>query len=186
MSITLRKYTCFAALALSVLLSRPALSQANSNQASVLLTATLLEAVTVTALPSAVNFNLASGSTADGSTPVAITTVWVLGATRSSLKLYGSFDSSTAALTDGGGDDIPSADVLGQVTTGSAPTYTPFTQTAPFGAAGAGLQLFSQGITIANLTGTRTDNLNLRIDLTSLSIPAGVYIGTLHIQAQAL
>ena len=161
-------------------------AQTNSNSASVVLTATLLESITVAAIPSSVLFNLNPGGTSNGSTPVSITTVWILGVTRTSLKLYGSFDSASAALTDGNGDNIPSANVLGQVTTGSPINFTAFTQTTPFGAAGAGLLLFSQPIGITNTTGTRTDSLSLEIDLTTLSIPAGVYVGTLHIQAQAL
>jgi hypothetical protein len=164
----------------------PSCAQANSNTANVVLTATLLESITVVAVPNTVLFNLAAGGVANGSTPVSITTVWILGPTRTSLKLYGSFDSASAALTDGGGDNIPSANVLGQVTTGSPINFTAFTQTTPFGAAGAGLLLFSQPISITNTTGTRTDNLSLEIDLTSLSLPAGAYVGTLHIQAQAL
>ncbi len=169
-----------------VVAPQAAFSQSNSNNSPVVLTATLLESITVTALPSAVAFNLTSGTTTDGATPVVITTAWVLGATRTNVKLYGSFASSSAALTDGNGNDIPSANVLGQVTTGSPTSYTAFTATTPFGASGAGLMLFSQGITAVNLTGNRTDNLNLRIDLTTLDVPAAVYVGTLNIQAQAL
>jgi hypothetical protein len=186
MSRNIRIYLCCAVLAIALVHPSPALSQVNSNQASVVLTATLLESITVLAVPSAVNFNLTAGAVAGGSTPVSMTTAWVLSPLRSSLKLYGSFSSATAALTDGDGDDIPSADVLGQVTTGSPVNFTAFTQTVPFGAAGAGLLLFSQPISTANLTGTRTDNLNLEINLTTLTIPAGVYTGTLQIQAQAL
>ena len=161
-------------------------AQLNSNTSNVTLTATLVESLTVAAIPSAVNFTLVNGTTADGSSAVAITTTWVLSPTRTSVKLYGNFSSSTAALTDGGGNNIPSADVLGQVSTGSPTSYTAFTQTGPFGAASASLLLFNQSITALNLTGNRTDNLNLRIDLSSLSLPAGVYTGTLHLQAQAL
>jgi hypothetical protein len=186
MSGSLRTYLCFALLAVALFQSSPALSQTNSNQASVLLTATLLESITVVAIPSAVDFNLTPGSVVGGSTPVSITTAWILSPARSSLKLYGSFSSATAALIDGNGDNIPSANVLGQVTTGAPVNFTAFTQTAPFGAAGAGLLLFSQAISAGNLNGTRTDNLNLEIDLTTLAIPAGVYTGTLQIQAQAL
>lgn len=181
-----RSHCYIVLLAVTLFLSGSAFSQTSSNQASVVLTATLLESITVTAIPSAVNFNLTSGGITAGSTPVAITTVWVLSPTRSSLKLYGSFTSATAALSDGNGDSIPSSDVLGEMTTGSPTSYTPFTQTVPFGAAGAGLLLYSQAISAANLTGNRTDNLDLEINLTTLSIPAGVYTGTLEIQAQAL
>jgi hypothetical protein len=165
---------------------QPVFAQLNSNTTNVTLTATLVEALTVSAIPSAVNFTLVNGTAADGSAPVAMTTTWVLSPTRTSVKLYGNFSSSTAALTDGGGNNIPSADVLGQVSTGSPTSYTAFTQTGPFGAASASLLLFNQTITALNLTGTRTDNLNLRIDLSSLTLPAGVYVGTLHLQAQAL
>jgi len=170
----------------AVVTVQPSLPQLNSNASNVTLTATLVESLTVSAIPSAVSFNLTNGTTADGSSAVAITTTWVLSPTRTSVKLYGNFSSSTAALTDGGGNNIPSADVLGQVATGSPTSFTAFTQTGPFGAASASLLLFNQNITALNLIGNRTDNLNLRIDLTSLSLPAGVYTGTLHIQAQAL
>src|ERR1700680_1621736 len=139
-------------------------SQLNSNSSSVLLTATLLESLTVVALPSAVNFALAPGGEAAGSTPVTITTTWILGPTRTTVNLYASFSSSTVALTDVSADHIPSSAVFGQVTTGLPVTFTAFTQTGPFGAAGASLKLFSQGIGLANLTSVRTDTLNLKID----------------------
>ena len=162
-------------------------SQLNSNPANVVLTATLLESLTVVALPSAVDFNLAPGGEAIGSSPVTITTTWILGVTRTVVNLHASFSSSTVALTDGSTHNIPSANVFGQVTTGTAPSFTAFTQTAPFGAAGAGLKLISQPLTVINLTSSRTDTLNLKIDLTSgPNLPAGVYVGTLNIQAQAL
>ncbi len=162
-------------------------SQLNSNPANVVLTATLLESLTVVALPAAVDFNLAPGGEAVGSTPVTITTTWLLGSNRTIINLHASFSSSTVALTDGLTHNIPSANVLGQVTTGTAPSFTAFAQTTPFGAAGAGLKLFTQAVNVSNLTSTRTDTLNLKIDLTSgPSLPAGVYVGTLNIQAQAL
>jgi hypothetical protein len=158
----------------------------NSNVSGVALTSTLLEALTVIAAPGVVNFSLNSGGSATGSTPVAVTTTWVFAAGRTAVNVYGSFASATAALTDGSSNDIPSSNVLGQVTTGSPTSYTAFTQTGPFGAAGGSLQLLSQAISVANVTGTRTDNLTLKIDLTSTpQLPAGVYTGTLNIQAQA-
>jgi hypothetical protein len=157
----------------------------NSNVSTVTLAGTLLESLTIAAAPGAVTFNLTSGSAATGSVPVVVTTIWVLGATRTSVDVYGSFASAASALNDGAGDDIPSSDVLGQVTTGLPTSYTAFTQTGPFGAAGASLKLFSQAISVANLSGLRNDNLTLKIDLTNTSVPAGVYTGTLNIQAQA-
>jgi hypothetical protein len=47
--------------------------------------------------------------------------------------------------------------------------------------------LFTLPLTLLNIVGTRTDNLNLKIDLTSKPLlPAGTYTGTLTLQAQAL
>lgn len=44
---------------------------------------------------------LVSGSTAIGSSPVAITTTWTLTASRRAVTLVGYFSGATAALTDG-------------------------------------------------------------------------------------
>ncbi len=174
-------------MAVALVAPQPTQSQLNSNTASVVITATLLEALTLTALPSAVAIDLAPGGDSANSVPIAITTTWILGATRTQVNVYGSFASSTAALTDGLSHNIPSANVMGLVSTGVPTTEAAFTQTSPFGAAGAGLKLVTQGIGISNLTSTRTDNLVLSIDLAAgPTLPAGVYVGTLTIQAQAL
>jgi hypothetical protein len=166
-----------------------ALCQLNSNTASVALKATLGESLTVAATPSTVAIPLVSGGTATGTSPVAITTNWVLSASRTAVTLVGYFSSATAALTDGAAtpDNIPASEVLGQVTTGTPTSFTAFTQTAPLGAAGAGLTLFTQALTETNRTANRTDNLNLEINLSGQpQLPAGSYTGTLNIQAQAL
>jgi len=162
-------------------------AQLNSNTASVVITATLLETLTLTATPSSVTLNMAPGGDSEGSVPVVITTTWALGSNRTQVNVYGSFASSTVALTDGIGDDIPAANVRGMVSTGVPTTNAPFSQTSPFGAAGAGLKLVTQGIGLNNLTSTRSDNLVLSINLESgPTLPSGVYVGTLSIQAQAL
>ena len=164
-------------------------SSLNSNSPTVALNATLSESLTVSSSVGTVNFALVDGSTVTGSAAVPITTTWVLGPSRTSVKLYGFFASSTAALTDGytTPDNIPSADVLGQVTTGVPSTYTAFSQTAAgFGAASASLLLVNQTISSssANFVGNRTDNLSLEI-VTPATLPAGTYTGTLTLQAQA-
>ncbi len=176
-------------LALLTLATPAAFCQLNSNTASVVLKATLGESLTVAATPSTVAIPLVSGGTATGTSPVAITTSWVLSSTRSTVTLVGYFASSSAALTDGAAtpDNIPSSEVLGQVTTGTPTSFTAFTQTAPIGAAGAGLTLFTQSLSATNRATNRTDNLNLEINLASQpQLPAGSYTGTLNIQAQAL
>ena len=180
------------ALALAALIAVPLHAKAaslNSNAPTVSLSATLSEALTVSTTVSAVNFNLVNGQTVLGSASVPITTNWVLLPSRTSVKLYGFFASSTAALTDGytTPDLIPAANVLGQVATGAPTTYTAFTQTnSGFGAASASLLLYSQAISgsSSNFVGTRTDNLALEIS-TPAALPAGTYTGTLTIQAQA-
>jgi hypothetical protein len=161
----------------------------NSNAPTVALSATLGESLTVSTTVSTVNFSLVNGTTVAGSAAVPITTTWVLQPTRTSVTLYGFFASSTAALTNGLAtpSNIPSANVLGQVTTGAPATFTAFSQTnSGFGAASASLVLFNQAVSYANanFVGTRTDNLNLEIN-TPVTLPAGTYTGTLTLQAQA-
>lgn len=165
-----------------------AFGQLNSTSATVTLTATLSESVTVAATPGTVSFNLVAGGTATGSAPVAITTTWVLASGRANVVLDGYFASASAALSGGTPTvNIPTSEVFGQMTTGTPTSYTAFTQTAALGASGAGLTLFTQALTASNRNGTRTDNLSLQINLSSQAqLPAATYTGTLYLQAQAL
>jgi hypothetical protein len=164
----------------------------NSNAATVTLTANLAESLTIAATPSNVSFTLVAGSTANGSAPVAITTTWVLNGNRSTVTLTGWFSSAAQALAGTGSTPayIPTSEILGQVTTGTPTSYTAFTQTTSGGAlgvSGASLVLFTNSITSSNRSATRSDNLNLQINLTSQpQLPADTYTGTLNLQAQAL
>jgi hypothetical protein len=176
-------------LAIVVLASMPAVAQVTSNTQAISLTATLGESITVSATPTSVSFALVKGGTATASAAIAITTTWIVLPTRANLTLDGYFSTTTAALTDGNAtpDNIPTSEVLGQVTTGSPTSYTAFTQSAGLGTAGAGLTLFTVALTSSNRAGTRTDNLNLEINLASQpQLPAGTYTGTLTLQAEAL
>ena len=70
------------------------------------------------------------------------------------------------------------------MTTGVPTSYTPFTQSTGFGGAGAGLALINANLGVLVTTGSRTDVLNLQINLSGVSnLPAGTYSGTLTIQA---
>jgi hypothetical protein len=149
--------------------------------------AALSGSVSMTAAPAFVSFQLVAQGVAASSSGVEVTTTWT-GLTRlSRLNLYGFFSSAAAALSGGSPpESIPSSAVLGQVLTGSALRYTPFMQSNPVTGAGASLllycELFSRGG-----TGSRTDTLNLEIDLKDLPhLPAGTYAGTLFLQAQML
>lgn len=187
----MKRGTLLAAAA--VLFLMPALSQAQvlTPQSNVTLNASLTETLSISVTSgSLVNFTLVPGAAAAGDSPVAIQSSWVLKPGRTIVRLVGYFDIAASALTDPGppSASIASSEVFGRVTTGSPTSFTSFTQTvAGIGTAGASLQLFSETITGTNKTKTRTDNLDLRIDLTSApQQPAGDYSGVLRIQAIAL
>jgi hypothetical protein len=151
-----------------------------SNVAAVALTAT--KAATLSVTPAASVATLASitdGSNVNNFTPVSLTTAWNLSA-GASVRLIGWFGTPAQALANGT-DFIPSSKVEGRV--GATP-FAPFTG-APVGAvgvAGGSLQLFNQSIASA-LSGARTDQLDLRLDLTGTTTMAGDYTGTLNLQA---
>lgn len=168
----------------------------DSGSSSVALTATMPESLTLSTNINTVTFNLLQGGTATASSPVVITTTWLLQSTRANVEIDGYFTSATAALTDGltTPNNIPTSAVLGSVTTSSSTAtipsgYAPFTGTTALGSAGAGLDLVKVPLTSANRANTETTNLNLQVNLTDTSlaqIPAGTYTGTLTLQAQAL
>jgi len=167
-----------------------AFGQVNSNTATVTLNAALAESLTVSVSPSTVSFSLVPGGTAMGSAPVAITTTWVLASTRAAITLDGSFGTSTAALTGSSLPtvSIPSLAVYGLMSTGLPVTFTAFTADTALGTVGAGLPLFIQVLTSTNRSSSRTDNLTLEINLTTMpQLPAASnYTGSLFLQAQAL
>jgi hypothetical protein len=168
----------------------PAVASAQllSNTANVNLNASLAQTLTVSVTGgSTVNFTLVNGSPADGDVPAVISTSWnVNPGLTGAVSLYGYFSTPAQALTDGGANFIPTSLVMGRMTTGTPTSYTAFTQTNPVGPAGGGLALFTEAVTGANKIKTRSDNLDLRIDLTGQTLPAADYTGTLHIQARAL
>ncbi len=141
--------------------------------------------VTVTAAPALLTFQLVSGGVAAADSSVVLATTWTGHSRLCALNLYGYFSSAGAALAGGRPTvNIPAAAVLGQLSTGSVRTYTPFTQSNPV--AGASLLLFSE-LFLMGSNGSRTDTLNIQIDLTgSPQLPAGSYGGTLYLQAQML
>ncbi len=157
-------------------------AQLNSNLSTVNLNATLNSSITVTAAPGLVNFNLVPNGVANGSAPVSITTSWRLPLIFGNIVEYAYFTAPAAALTDGTGDNIPSASVTASFNGGA---YTAFTGASPFSAGGS-ITLFNQFFFIFFTNpGTRTDSLALRISTAGLGLPAGTYAGVLHIVAQA-
>ena len=157
----------------------------NSAARPIALQAVLSQSITLTLSGNAVNFNLVAGSANNpGSTSITATTTWTLKPSVGNLNVYAFFSNSLSALTDGAGNNIPSADF--QISDNAGP-LTALTNTVPFGGANAGLQLSSTRILGNNKTGTRNDVMNFNINLSPLpNLPAGTYTGTLTIQAQAI
>ena len=171
---------------LGTLLVIPSTSRAQSlsNISNVTLNAAIQQSISVTVSAAAINFTLVPGTGPTAGAPtVTVTTNWALNPAGSpTMSLYGYFTSSTAALTNGAGNNIPSANILTSINAG-APVA--FTGTGPFGSAGASRQIYTLGISGANKTGTRNDTLGLFINLTTQpNLPAGTYNGTLSLQAQ--
>jgi len=152
-----------------------------SNVATVSLTATKNATLTVT--PNASTATL--GSITDNSnvnlfTPVSLTTAWNLTA-GSSVSLVGWFATPAQALANGT-DLIPSSKVEGRINSAG---YAPFTS-GPFsglGVAGGSLQFFAQSVGAGSYLGSRTDQLDLRLNLVGTTTVAGDYTGTLNLQA---
>ena len=172
-------------LAFAALITSSQAQVLNSGASTITLQAVLNDSLTVSLSGNAVNFTLTPGSANNpGSLGVTATTAWALKPSVGSVKVYAFFTSSAAALTDGAGNNIPSADF--QISNNAGP-FTALTTTVPFGGANAGLLLSTTRILGNNRSGSHTDLMNFNINLTMLpSLPATTYTGTLTIQAQAI
>jgi hypothetical protein len=173
------------ALVVAALAGAAGAQVSNSGASTITLQAVLSQSITLTLSGNAVNFSLAAGSASNpGNTSITATTTWTLRPSVGSLKVYAFFANAAAALTDGAGDNIPSADF--QISNNGG-AFTALTNTVPFGGANAGLQLSSTPILGSNRTGTRNEVMDFNINLSPLpNLPAGGYTGTLIIQAQAI
>jgi hypothetical protein len=173
-----------AALALALALVSTAEAQVGltSTAATVTLNATKLSTLTV--VPSTGTASIASitdNSNANVFSAVSIQTDWNLTA-GTSVNLVGWFATPASALANGAAV-IPSSKVEGGINGGG---WTAFTGAAfgGIGVAGGSLQLFNQAVAAATYFGTRTDNLNLRLNLAGFpATTAGLYTGTLNVQA---
>ena len=186
----LRKYAILTAMLASFLMIAPSImcgQVINSGPQNIALTATLAESLTLSLSGNAVSFNLTAGSAANaGSTNITATTTWVLKPSRTAVKVYAYFAAAATALTDGGGNNIPSSAFFISDNGGASIALV---STVPFGGALAGLQLSNIAITNANRSGNHADVMAFNINLTTLpqlpANPAPGYQGTLSIQAQA-
>jgi hypothetical protein len=170
-----------AALAFALASSAQAQVGLTSNTATVTLNATKTSTLTVT--PNTGTATIASitdNSAANVFSAVSLQTDWNLTA-GTSLRLVGWFTTPASALANGTAL-IPSSRVEGGINGGG---WSAFTGAAvgTVGVAGGSLQLFNQSVA-ANLFNTRTDNLDLRLNLVGFpTTSAGLYTGTLNVQA---
>ena len=171
-----------AALAFALASSAQAQVGLTSNTATVTLNATKTSTLTVT--PNTGTATIASitdNSAANVFSAVSVQTDWNLTA-GTSLRLVGWFTTPASALVNGTAL-IPSSRVEGGINGGG---WSAFTGAAvgTVGVAGGSLQLFSQAVAAANYFSTRTDVLNLRLNLVGFpTTSAGLYTGTLNVQA---
>jgi hypothetical protein len=160
-----------------------------SASASIALSATKVASVSVS-LPGGNSASL-PGALVTGPndfTPLAVTTSWDVDPARTAaVALVGYFDQPARALV-GPQAAIPSSAVYGRVPTGGPKSFAPFTGAAVTagstmaGTAGGTLVLFTQTISDVNALGGRSDDLQVRIDLTGApELPAGSYTGTLNL-----
>ncbi|MEO7966658.1 MAG: hypothetical protein ABIT38_22390, partial [Gemmatimonadaceae bacterium] len=120
------------------------------------------------------------------SSPVSVTTEWMLSATTS-IDLVAYFPSPASALV--ARDQSHPVEPHRRANEYGRPTvFTPFTESGVggIGAVGGSLQLFRQSVVGgAHVTGQRTDNVDLQLDLRGTSMTAGTYHGTLALRAIA-
>jgi hypothetical protein len=122
--------------------------------------------------------------------PLPVVTSWNLDPARTaSVRLVAFFETPARALAAEWGA-IPASSVLGRVPTGGPKSFAPFTGDAVatgggiLGAVDGTLVLFAQPIAGGNAVGSRTDELQMRIDLSGLpDLPPGTYTGTLNLVA---
>jgi hypothetical protein len=179
-----RKISRITAVALGLALATTmAAAQVNSGAQTITLNAKLAESLTLGLSANAVNFTLAAGSATNaGSASITATTTWTLQPGRTAVGVYAYF-TTTTALTDGAGNNIPSSAFF--VVDNTNPS-TALTSNTPW-STGTGLQMANVAITGTNRSANRTDVMTFNIDLTSLpQLPAATYTGTLNIQAQAI
>jgi hypothetical protein len=130
--------------------------------------------------------NVVDGTTNNFPSPVVVATQWNLNPGQTvTVNLMAYFSVPSQALINGA-VAIPSSRIRGRMTTGLPVTFTAINQNAVggIGTAGGSLQLFSQIVTGINKNSSRTDNLDLQLDLVGFpTLAPGTYSGTLNLRA---
>jgi len=192
----------FSVVALAVLLfmAIPAQAQIQSNQASVNLSMTISESLTISATPANISFtyNPASGGTATASGPITVVTSANLASGHTILQVFGWLSSTTAALS--GPSNIPSSEVFANTTGngqyangGNVPCTGESEGAGALGVDGAqcgsvlGTQDMLDGTRAIAAGGAFTVNDSVVLSLANLGpLAAGSYAGTINFEAQVL
>jgi hypothetical protein len=118
--------------------------------------------------------------------PVVIQTSWNVNAGQTNTVNLVAYFSTPAQALVGGTTQIPSSRVEGRMMTGIPVAFTAISQNGigGVGTAGGSLRLFAVNITGANKDASRTDNLDLRLNLVGFpTLGAGAYVGLLNLRA---
>jgi len=190
----MKKLNMFAAmLATLLLVLSPIAAQAQSLNSNTVvgltLNVTVVESLTISATPSSVTFNGASG-TVSGNSPITVTTNYVLNpATRSKLLMYAYLSGNPNALTGtGSGHFIQDNQILANFDGGS---FSACTSSDPFSSAdclnGGATVVTSNASASRWPAGSSSDQIALQINLGSAGVtPIDTYTGTLNIVASAM
>jgi hypothetical protein len=118
--------------------------------------------------------------------PVVIQTSWNVNPGQTNTVDLMAYFSTPAQALVGGVVQIPSSRVEGRMVTGIPVAFTAITQNGigGVGTAGGSLHLFAVNITGGNKNSSRTDNLDLRLNLVGFpTLPAGSVTGVLNLRA---
>lgn len=164
---------------------RAAAAQQHSNIATATLTMSVGESITIIPPTQAITLNYTQGGTSVPPATFQITTLWQLANTHTKLDVNWWFASSTAALTNGSGGNIPASQVFSNID-GSA--YSNCTAAAdplvPSAVSGSTCNVgLSIALSAANYAAQQTDTIGIELQNLSTALAAGTYTGTLNIQA---
>jgi hypothetical protein len=173
-----------------VTLTTAAIAQVNSNTASVAVSATLSEQLVVSVTGGPLAFgNVSPNTSNNASNEVSITTNWVLGNAKTTVDLYGYFDSLDAmTAASPNSDTIPTTALKAVLDHGVPTSFATATLPTGWSAAAPAVHFATRslGSTYNNMNGAgATNSLNLVLDLTGLSVRSDTYNGILHLRAQA-
>jgi hypothetical protein len=118
--------------------------------------------------------------------PVVIRTAWNVNPGQTNTVTLMAYFSTPAQAMVGGATQIPSSRILGRMVTGIPVAFTPITENGigGVGTAGGSLRLLAVNIGGGNKDASRTDNLDLQLNLVGFpSLPAGSYTGVLNLRA---